>query len=230
MTDDAPALWLWCDVETSGLLDSRPVVLEAAWMFTDSALTQLTPLRQRLTAIHCIPTLWSRLTSWLRTGSLRDWPSELMSNAVLMMHVRSGLVTDWESAEKIRDVQDLDMAIHEDHLAALHQLDPDGEREVLMHLAGAGVAQFEARLLPMIGSDLPPWLHYRCADSSVAAMTLGVPKTTQAPPGDYLSVDIQSEDAERALNHPHRAAADVRAAWHQVQDLRARLAVEGSPA
>lgn len=29
---DSPALWLWLDTETSGLLDSRPAVLEIAWM------------------------------------------------------------------------------------------------------------------------------------------------------------------------------------------------------
>jgi oligoribonuclease (3'-5' exoribonuclease) len=222
---DSPALWLWLDVESTGLLDSRPAVLEAAWMITDGKLGQLTPLRQRLCAIPCAPTRWERLTSWLRPDPLREWPSRLMSDGVLKMHIRSGLDADWKTAEKIRDVQDLDMAIHEDHLAALQLLDPDGADEVPLYLAGAGVAQFEARLLPMIGSIYPTQLHYRAADVSVARMVAGLPKTvTSWSEADGLQIDPQpGVDELRAFGNEHRAAADVQAAYAAARDLRARL-------
>lgn len=45
------SLWVWLDFETTGLIEDHPAVLEAAWIFTDDEMRQLTPLRQRLTAI-----------------------------------------------------------------------------------------------------------------------------------------------------------------------------------
>lgn len=226
---DSPALWLWLDVETTGLLDSRPAVLEAAWMVTDSELMQLTPLRQRLCAIPCTPRWWERAVSWLRPDPLRHWPAHLMTGRVAGMHEESGLMWDWKSAEKVRDVAALDALILGDVVSAaavvLARAEPGEEPlPVAVHLAGAGVAQFEARLLPAIGSRVLDDWHYRCADSSVAAQVMGVPKVTEPPAGGYLAVDVQhGVDPERAVNHPHRAVADVRAAWHQVRDLRARM-------
>lgn len=216
VTDDAPALWLWLDTESSGLLDSRPAVLEVAWMLSDGQLRQLTPLRQRLTAIAH------------RALALREWPSLLMPEEVEQMHVASGLAEDWRNGEKIRSVQELDELIEADLAAATLALNPESPMEI--HLAGAGVAQFEARLLPAIGSTVLDWCHYRAADSSVAAMTLGVPKNTEV--ADGLELDVQEGvDVERATTAPHRAAADVRAAYRQVWDLRSRLVTtEGSRA
>lgn len=230
----APALWLWLDCESTGLLDSRPAVLEAAWMLSDDQLRQLTPLRQRLTALSCVPSWQDRLAAWARLRPAHprvdSWPHLPMSPQVEEMHIESGLSRDWRNDQKIRDVQDLDMLIHEDHLAALERLDPGGTEDVPLHLAGAGVAQFEARLFPAIGSTVLDWCHYRAADSSVAAMTLGVPKNTEV--ADGLELDVQEGvDVERATTAPHRAATDVRAAYRQVWDLRSRLVTtEGSRA
>lgn len=231
---DSPALWCWLDTETTGLLTSRPVVLEAAWMLTDANLRQLTPLRQRLCVLPCQPRgLRQRLAFLARREILSRWPGPLMAEDVAVMHALSGLETDWTGTMvRFRDVQDLDGAIHEDHIAALERLDPGGTGDLPLHLAGAGVAHFEAQLLPMIGSVVPNWLHYRAADSSVAGMTLVLPKVADPDPDDGLELDVQEGcDVELATTAPHRAAADVRAAYRQIRDMRARLEIaEGSRA
>jgi oligoribonuclease (3'-5' exoribonuclease) len=223
------SLWLWLDVETTGLIDDRPAVLEAAWMITDDELRQLTPLRQRLTAIPWPPTWRQRVARWAKSVALlrrpytplAQWPSLLMPVRVEMMLIDSGLAADWARCEKIRDVADLDMAIHEDHIAALEQHDPGGTNEVALHLAGAGVAQFEARLFPAVESNVLDWCHYRSADTSVAAMVAGVDKVDAPSSDDGLELDMQAGiDPVRASARQHRAAADVRIAYRVACALR----------
>lgn len=148
MSEKPPALWLMLDTETTGLLDTRPAVLEVAWMVVrGDTLEQLTPLRQRLTALP-----W-RLS----------WPQRLGS---------------W--------------------------------------------SHFDLPVLRGVGSQLPARvLHRRCADMSAARMVAGLPRMETVDPGDGVELDLQCPG--QAGTAPHRAAADVRAAWSAAKDLRSRV-------
>lgn len=223
----APALWLVLDVETSGFIPGArsdvvhmPVVLEAAWTVVDAdTLTQVTPLRQRLCAIQDYP------------RPVTSWPSDRMDPDVITMHERSGLRQDSERCDRLGTIVDLDDLIDEDVDKALAWMAGVTER-VAVHFAGAGVARFEMTLLPMLGSRVVHRCHYGPVDTTAAARALGIPKVTEPDPDDGLEPDIQEGlDVERATTAPHRVATDVRAAYRQVRDMRARLtAVEGSAA
>lgn len=228
MTDDAPALWLLCDTETTGFLPSSPVVLEAAWTIVRSdTLAQLTPVRQRLCAIPCKP---SRMQQWTRRLTFRpaipavsSWPAELMDSDVQAMHLQSDLAEDWNLArERLGTVGELDNLIDEDLNTALARTSNLGR--IPVHFAGAGVARFEMNLLPMLGSRVLHRCHYGPVDTIAAARALGIPKVTDPDPDDGLELDVQP-GCTGATTAPHRAATDVRAAYRQVRDMRARLLV-----
>lgn len=222
---DTPALWLMCDVETTGFLPSRPAVLEAAWMIVRSDdLAQVTPLRQRLCAIRCKPTRrerWERVAT-LRplTPSIPSWPVELMDADVQEMHRESGLQEDWEDLRRIGSIGELDDLLDEDLNTALARMPDFGFTPV--HVAGAGVARFEMNLLPMLGSRILHRCHYGPVDTTAAARALGIPKVTEPDPGDGLGQDVQEGvNITQAITSPHRAATDVRAAYRQVKEMRA---------
>lgn len=226
-TEDAPkpTLWLLLDTETTGLLRAgsrgeRLVVLEVAWMVVDGAdLTQLTPLRQRITAIWELPGWRDRVRAWsrLQLTSSRPvaWSQVPMDPEVRAMHEKTRLARDWERVAPIRDVGVLDELIGADIETARTKV---GDPEARVHLGGAGVAQFEARLLPRSGSKLTDGCHYRCADTSVASMVTGVPKVGQVSWEGVTSVDLQSGIA--AAEVEHRAAGDVLRAYGMARRLR----------
>lgn len=229
---DSPALWLLCDTETTGFLDSRPVMLEAAWTIVRSdTLAQLTPLRQRLCAIHC---RLSPLRQWARRLTFRpavpavtSWPAELMDSDVQEMHLRSDLAEDWEYGGKLGAIGELDDLIDEDLNTALARMPEFGFTPV--HFAGAGVARFEMNLLPLLGSRILHRCYYGPVDTTAAARALGIPKVTDPDLGDGLELDIQA-GCTGATTAPHRAAADVRAAYRQVREMRSRLLVPANEA
>lgn len=205
-----PALWLWLDVESTGLLDSRPSVLEAAWMVTDAELRQLTPLRTRLTGIP-----------WFGQPPVTTWPADL-PEIVARMHQDNGLQDEWVDAgegRRLTAVEELDVLVRGDVDGAVIHAGGSPVDPPPLHLAGAGVANFDSRLLAGVGSQIPEWCHYRCADTSVAAMVLGMPKL-DADPADGLVRDVPSRPGHPAFTLPHRAGTDVRAAYHVASVLR----------
>jgi hypothetical protein len=212
---ETPALWLLLDTETSGFLDSNPVLVEIAWTLVRSdTLVQESPLRQRLCAIQDYPT------------PVTQWPAWKMGEDAWEMHDRSGLRADWNRAStRVGNVAELDDLVHADINAALARMPALGETPV--HVAGAGVARFEMRLLPQLGSRLLHRYHYGPIDTTVAARTLGVPKVVEPDPDDGLTLNVQDGcDPVKAATDPHRAATDVRAAYRQIRDLRARMKPE----
>lgn len=225
-TEEAPkpALWVFVDTETTGLLrDSwrgqRVMVLEAAWMVVDAAtLEQLSPLRQRTTAIWERPNWWDRLRAWSRLRSLSPswtWDVIPMHPSAREMHEKTGLHLAWELSGPIRDVAELDKLIRADIETARTRV---GDPDARVHLAGPGVAQFEARLLPRVGSAVTSWCHYRCADTSVASMVAGVPKVEQVSWDGVDSVDLQTGIASCQVEH--RAAGDVLRSYALARRLR----------
>lgn len=227
-TQDSPALWLMMDSETSGLLRTTPagdrvVVLEAAWMVVNAAdLTQLTPLRQRITALWELPSWRDRAQAWSRLRPVSPWLiawDEIpMHPKAREMHEQTGLARDWAAHPSIRDVRELDRLIRADVDTAREKL---GGPEARVHLAGPGVAQFEDRLLPRIGSQVTSWCHYRTADTSVASMVAGVPKVDGASWEGVTSLDLQSGLAAAEVGH--RAAGDVLLSYAMARRLRAAV-------
>lgn len=212
---DPTPLWLWLDVESTGLLDGdqTPAVLETAWMVTTSELRQLTPLRVRLAGIA------------EAGGTLGAWPRHLMAAEVAQLHAGSGLQGDWESApagwrgtpSRIGTIGELDGLIAADLDTAFARIGaPEGAR---IHLAGAGVAQFEARLLPQLGSSITRWCHYRAADTSVAAMVAGIVNAS-VDLADGLTLDVPGWMSVAAVGTEHRAGTDVRAAYATARHIQ----------
>lgn len=225
---ETPRLWLMCDCETTGLLRTSPtgprlMVLEIAWMLVDAAdLTQLTPLRQRYTALWELPAWRDRARAWSRLRRVSPqpglWAEIPMHPKARAMHEQTGLAGDWASSCPIRDVGQLDAAVAADVARARRAL---GDPPARLHLAGPGVAQYEQRLLPRIGSEVVGWCHYRCADTSVASMVSGVGKLELPDPADGLVLDLQLPGpGGSAGSGAHRAAGDVRTSWALASRIR----------
>lgn len=213
-----PAAWLVCDTETTGLFQDDPRadrvgVLEVAWMLVNAAdLSQLTPLRQRITA------LWETPGWLLVPPDPTEWADIRMDPKVRALHEETGLARDWATGARISAVAELDELLGADVEAARAKL---GDPEARIHLAGAGVAQFESRLLPRIGSQVAGWCHYRCADTSVASMVAGVPKVGGVCWDGVTSLDLQSGLAAAGVEH--RAAADVLVSYALARRLRSAV-------
>ena len=179
----APALLLWCDFESSGLLvdPAPPTLLEGAWCVTDTHGAQRTPLSQ---AFCALPT--SRTTQMyaptpidfgygLTTPTLVNGPdnqpeggwhdSDYPSDAVREMHQGNGLALEWASFEAGPDRGRILRHWSEVERLLLDALDTAGWRglergQVL--LAGGGVSHYEDRFLrtycPRVFDD--PRVHY----------------------------------------------------------------------
>jgi oligoribonuclease (3'-5' exoribonuclease) len=214
-------LLLWFDLEATGRheeADLPPSGVEWGHMITTHDLRQLTPLRQRLVALAPRLTLRERAQSWRaqrRTSFRRDlsWPADLIDDEkVHVMHRDSGLMDDWQtSSELTTDVQVLDALVAQDLVRARSMLDHP-VRDV--HLAGAGVAQFDSRLLPVLGSRITTWCHYRTADTSVASFVGRVRTVPVENAVEYLDVDLQPGVlTDSATTSRHRVVADIRSAY-----------------
>lgn len=208
--DNLNELWLWFDAETTGLLGEDPILLEAGWMVTTPDLRQLTPLRNAYCVLDAAET-------WLAPeAKLREltWPEKRLSKVTAEMHKQSGLEDDWRHSAVegtvIRDPEDLDYQINIDVCSASRLA--GFEDPFVIRLAGAGVSHFDVELLRSVGSAIPEWCHYRTADTSVAAMVARITKLTEVDHGDGLMNTSPVTSSDASLN-PHRAVADIRAAW-----------------
>lgn len=232
---------LWFDGETTGLkYKSQDVILEVAWTLTDMYLNQLSPLR-------------SYYTEWLPPTSpelhrpvpgSEDWAERGgVHAAVLEMHDRSGLTLEWPNrvhvgADAVQDLILNDLGVTR-----------SGVGEV--YLAGAGVSHFDQGLVALHMPALAPKddggrLHYRCFDTSVADLVLGIDSRevltaygkqgwfTQARTHSCLALDAPVPLSAGGLIDlsavvPHRAASDVALALVGARALRFKLGLD-SPA
>lgn len=229
---------LWADFETTGLkYKTRDVVLEVAWLITDMRLNQLSPLRSFCTEWRP-PT--SRELHRPVPGS-DDWTDMGgVHAAVLEMHEESKLAAEWPHRVKV----------DRDAVANLIMNDlgvtRDGDGEV--HLAGAGVSHFDQSLLalhiPMLApKDEGGRLHYRCFDTSVADLVLGMDSRelladyaklgwfTEARTHGCLNLDAPvplstGGRLDLAAVVPHRAASDVALALAGARALRFKLGLD----
>lgn len=221
MADD---LFLFLDFETTSLDPMTTTVLEIGWTVTGPDLVQRTPLRSRFAALTA-----ASMRPAVVPGDRTGWAE--VAQVVRDMHRESGLVDEWRSApelSRLTQVADLSRVLVDDLLAAGWV---GGKRDIV-YLAGAGVSHYDQAVIGALGAlrkpSLEPILHYRTADSSVAATLLGVemPKTPYelgtlvdkyAAPG---VLDLDTDGTTRRLAFPdgtinvaelrnHRAADDV---------------------
>ena len=174
---------LFVDAETTGLT-SRDTLLEFAYCCTNVAGNQLTPLKSRfcdITGTNCDPLRPSRREStsepmpavglpvWSRT------PQEGQEDQAASMAVESGLFDDWLAApatHRVTSGEALEQLL-------LDEISSCATPREDVHLAGAGVAQFDQELLRRIcrrvmvarGVFGGP-VHYRPVDQSVILMGL----------------------------------------------------------
>ncbi|MBC8091964.1 MAG: hypothetical protein H7Y15_08510 [Pseudonocardia sp.] len=182
MIDTSSERLFWCDFESTGLLDDHipPTLLEAAWTISDGAGTQLTPLRKRLLAFtsNGADTVVTPDLGMHQTGEpygyfdTEDGPAPYPRQIVIDMHEQSGLTTEWATAEDERPYSILRLPAEFDRLLLddLITARVDTRAPRSLRLAGCGVAQFEAKIMPRVAlramSSFWPW-HYRTADLSV---------------------------------------------------------------
>jgi hypothetical protein len=209
-------LLLWLDFETTGLNAASGAnvtgdddntatdsVIEAAWMVTTGDLTQLTPLRSRITRLEPRES-WARERTPLPDSeawkaawkAIKDSPETApeveeeveglygVRPLVVRMHEETGL------AEEFRIATGADSAAPGLRLlttgGALEQLILDDLAEACevyaadsIHLAGIGVSHFDHRVLayhcPRLGTTNDGGLlHYRAFDPSVGRQIAGM--------------------------------------------------------
>lgn len=229
---------LWFDAETTGLkYKTRDVVLEVAWLLTDMRLNQLSPLR-------CYATEWRPPTSpelHRPVPGSDDWTDMGgVHSAVLEMHQESGLAAEWPRRVKVGP----------DAVQGLILNDLGVTRESLgeVHLAGAGVSHFDQGLVALHMPTLAPKddggrLHYRCFDTSVADLVLGIDSRevlaaygkegwfTESRTHSCLKLDAPVPLSSGGLLNlsaivPHRAASDVALALAGARALRFKLGLD----
>lgn len=228
---------LWADFETTGLkYKTRDVVLEVAWTITDMRLEQLSPLRSY--AVEWRPPTSPELhrpvpgsDDWTDMGGVHA--------AVLEMHEESGLAAEWPYRVKVGA----------DAVQGLILNDLGVTRESLgeVHLAGAGVSHFDQGLMSLHMPALAPKdeggrLHYRCFDTSVADLVLGIDSreilADYHGPGHTHTFECAclKLDAPVPLSNngqldvtavvPHRAASDIALALAGARALRFKLGLD----
>jgi hypothetical protein len=215
-----PLLQLWWDVESTGLLTDTvtPTVLESAHLVTAIDGTQLTPLRQRYTALPTgaddirtpavrrasadgAPEVWSG--HWLdsRPGGEGGYPH----SAVVEMHDRNGLTDEWATVAATRpstiyrEWAELERLILDDLAFAAR---PFGGFDALQSgqvvLAGGGTSHYEhlfgaeqmRRLFRVRGP-----MHYGDADLSVVLRVLAMRFGLDITKADHLIAFAHTVDA-----------------------------------
>jgi hypothetical protein len=239
---------LFVDFECTSL-DSYATYLEVAWAMCDINGTQRTPLRSRYCAFAApgvtlmLPQARSATTAPVWTASAVNDTDQV----ALDMAVESGLFDDWLACPRelvLTDGTELQRLLLDDVIS--HSL-PDE----YVHIAGAGAARFDYRVLevhcpgvlPVKGARQPT--HYRPVDTSIAQTALlgnnsedkmikwaiatyadGIDTIeTGRPPACMYLGDVTDWSVFR-----HRAAPDVarsiviqRALWRYAEPLRLEL-------
>ena len=218
-----PEMLFWLDVESTGLLEdpTPPTILEMAWTITDADGTQLTPLRQRFTALTAVQASFRMRRQFeLATpeddgdgGGVWDEDRRYPSPPVREMHARNGLADEWVRADGstpwrvLRAWTEVERLWLDDMSTAGMPL----ARDFL--LAGAGVSHYEHRFVldrapRVFTSDR---FHYAVCDVSTVLRTLHLaderwPKKSDAAlalgraageagldvPAEWMSVDIDA--------------------------------------
>lgn len=177
------------DLESTGLNPRTLTVLECAWTICDIDGTQRLPLRSRYTAITAAGE--DNLVVPLRRAG-GEWSNRSHgSSFALRMAEDSLLFSDWSACpddQIVRSGAELERLILDDIAAVVDPgepnpdyrlVNPPGTKQWLreperLHLAGAGVAQFDQpvlrllcpRVIPDFGRAGPT--HYRPVDVSIA--------------------------------------------------------------
>lgn len=214
-------LLVWLDFEMTGLdaysrasaddtadHAATDTVLEAAWMITTGELTQLTPLRSRITRLEprepwareCTPLPDSEewAAAWKTIKESPETDPEVaeqvaqetgLSAIVVRMHEETGLADDFRLAASGGDLYSANRLLTSG--AALEQLILDDLAECYsvytpksIHLAGLGVSHMDQQVLgyhcPRLATtNEGGLLHYRAHDPSVARMVLGFGASTE---------------------------------------------------
>lgn len=236
------------DAETTALAVPRLTVLEFAWCVCDISGVQRTPIRSRFCAIPPpgeSPTVPASARVGLRPAR---WTSEENGDGeALVMAVDSGLHNDWLQADQglvVRSGVELQRLLMDD----LAGFCGGGE---YVHIAGAGAARFDFRILethcprvvPERGAKWPT--HYRPVDVSIAQTGLlggtneaGLIRWATRTQGEHVTEIEVGSAPQYAYTRPidilagkaHRAPADVaqaivvqRALWAYGAALREEL-------
>lgn len=229
---------LWADAETTGLkYKVHDSVLEFAWAVTDMELNLLGPIRKVMTE-------WRPPTARTLHRALPGDPEWLGGpsaplDVVRDMHRISGLTAAWPSRVHVSAVAVQDLI--------LNDLGITGDGTGAVHLAGAGVSHFDQGLIALHMPLLAPKddggrLHYRCFDTSVAALVMG---TTVAgalaefhgPNGTHVGTDcgclkvrgavpVTDDLLDLSLLTEHRAASDVAWGLASARAMRAKVGLD----
>lgn len=202
-------LLLWLDTESTGLLTDRtpPTALEVAWTVTDWAGQQVTPLRQRFTALPM------GASGAVHTPELAEVTGQAVGYwdgatypglPVRELHddEHSGLTTEWASFADahpdrvLRDWAEVERLILDDlHEGGWSDLDA---RQVC--LAGGGTSHYEhlfgPQVMPRLFGDRR--MHYGDADISVILRALKVRAKGLADATDWPG---KADDVIARLRH-----------------------------
>lgn len=244
----APALLMWIDFESSGLLVDPvpPTLLEGAWCVTDTHGAQRTPLSQ---AFCALPT--SRTTQMyaptpidfgygLTTPTLVNGPdnqpeggwhdSDYPSDAVREMHQGNGLTLEWASFEAGPDRGRILRHWSEVERLLLDALDMAGWRNLdrgQVLLAGGGVSHYEDRFLrtycPRVFDD--PRVHYSTGVDEEGVFPGTADRLIERYRPEMYSTDTDTRWANIDLD-PRRYDAADRCGWTRRRDLHTGGVVE----
>ncbi len=173
-------LYIWCDIETTGLDHTEDHLLEIGAVATSPDLQQAAVFSR----VACLP------PAWVRQGGPDTWP---LDDTVRAMHTTNGLLDDCAAAVFGPDEDDLVDAflLWCTDIAATADAD-------LITIAGSGVAGFDVPWLKARADPFGPWpFHYRILDLSPVRMLLRL-----------AGIDIHL-DASSGPGKAHRALDDA---------------------
>lgn len=179
---DPDTLYIWVDIETTGLDHREDHLLEIGAVATGPDLLQ----RGVFSRVACLP------HAWVREGGPDTWP---LDDTVRAMHTANGLLDDCAAAVFGPDEDDLVDAFLFWCTDAASMAGADR-----LTIAGSGVAGFDVAWLRARADPYGPWpFHYRTLDLSPVRQVL-------AMAGITTHLDASSGPGKR-----HRALDDAQA-------------------
>ncbi len=199
----APQLVLWTDIETNGLHFDRCVILEVAFVLTDTEFNELGSFESLVRPSNTLDN-WD--VHWTLDQTI-DHAYDMADDFVRKMHTENGL---WQDLRVPEDVRSLD-AVAWDVAAWLGDL-AKGEKPLM----GGASIHFDRSFLSRDFKDLIGLLSHRCVDVSTMKR-MGEWWWSVPAPHELVEVSTTAK--------PHRAMSDIR---HTMAEAKAyKLAIEG---
>lgn len=189
MTDD---LWLWLDLETTGLDPAKDAIIEIGCLLTDPHLNAVTSHDgQPLAPFEAV--VWPGVPAY----------EKLLADPVVeAMHRSNGLIDDL--TELAANPSPENIASVEARILTWLGQAPGPRSDAKFVLAGSGVGRFDRRFIDRDMPNLASWLRYWSIDVDVLRRT-------------RQTWGIAEPDREE---RPHRALADARLHLEEARMIR----------